>query len=178
MIGRVAFPSRLLNDGEHVVVHTRTHAKAMLVPALLLIVIAFGTGLLYSMLPDQGSARLLVQAVFWGVAALLIVVWVGKPFARWMTTTYTFTNRRFISRSGFVAKKGRTIPLNRISGVDYDIGVVDRVFGCGTLVVTDASESGSVLLHDIPHVERVQLQVSEELHRLSAGGRERADDGT
>lgn len=178
MIGSVAFPSRLLNDGEHVVVHTRTHAKAMLVPALLLIVIAFGTGLLYSMLPDQGSARLLVQAAFWGVAALLIFVWVAKPFARWLTTTYTFTNRRFISRSGFVAKKGRTIPLNRISGVDFEIGVVDRVFGCGTLVVTDASESGTVLLHDIPHVERVQLQVAEELHRLSAGGRERADDGT
>lgn len=174
----MAFPSRLLNDGEHVVVHTRTHAKAMLVPALLLIVIAFGTGLLYAMLPDQGSARVLVQAVFWGVAALLILVWVAKPFVRWLTTTYTFTNRRFISRSGFVAKKGRTIPLNRISGVDFDIGVVDRVFGCGTLVVTDASESGSVLLHDIPHVERVQLLVSEELHRLSSGGRDRADDGT
>ena len=38
--------------------------------------------------------------------------------------------------------------------------------------------TGQALLHDIPHVERVQLQVSEELHRLSAGGRERADDGT
>lgn len=174
----MAFPSRLLNDGEHVVVHTRTHAKAMLVPALLLIVIAFGTGLLYSLLPDQGSARVLVQAVFWAVAAVLIGVWVVKPFVGWLTTTYTFTNRRFISRSGFVAKRGRTIPLNRISGVDYDIGVVDRMFGCGTLVVTDASESGSVLLHDIPHVERVQLQVSEELHRLSSDGRERRDDGT
>lgn len=176
MIGPVAFPSRLLNDGEHVVVHTRTHAKAMLVPALLLILIAFGTGLLYSLLPDQGSARVLVQAVFWGIAALLILLWVVKPFVRWLTTTYTFTNRRFISRSGFVSKQGRTIPLNRISGVDYDIGVVDRVFGCGTLVVTDASEAGRVLLHDIPHVERVQLQVSEELHRLSTG--ERSDDGT
>ena len=78
MIGSVAFPSRLLNDGEHVVVHTRTHAKAMLVPALLLIVIAFGTGLLYSLLPDQGSARVLVQAVFWGVAALVVVSRIGN----------------------------------------------------------------------------------------------------
>ncbi len=148
---------------------------------LVLVVIAFGTGLLYSLLPDQGSARVLVQAVFWGVAALLIVVWVAKPFVRWLTTTYTFTNRRFIKRSGFIAKEGRTIPLNRISGVDFEIGVVDRVFGCGTLVVTDASEAGTVELHDIPHVERVQMQVSEELHRLSDPGypgyHERADDG-
>ena len=72
------------------------------------------------------------------------------PFLRWLTTTYTFTNRRFIKRSGFIAKEGRTIPLNRISGVDFEIGVIDRIFGCGTLVVSDASTDGSVELHDIP----------------------------
>nr|WP_253943412.1 PH domain-containing protein [Nocardioides sp. zg-1308] len=92
-----------------------------------------------------------------------------------MTTTYTFTNRRFIKRSGFIAKEGRTIPLNRISGVDFEIGVIDRIFGCGTLVVSDASTDGSVLLHDIPDVEQVQLQVANELHRLSGG--DRRDDG-
>jgi uncharacterized membrane protein YdbT with pleckstrin-like domain len=177
MIGRVAFPSRLLNEGERVVVHTRTHAKALLGPAVVLILIAAVTGFLYSLLPAQGGATMLVQAAFWGVAAIFILWWVGKPFVRWLTTTYTFTSRRFISRSGFVSKKGRTIPLNRISGVDFEVGVVDRVFGCGTLVVSDASESGTVQLHDIPHVERVQLQVSEELHRLSTGS-DRADEGT
>jgi hypothetical protein len=54
--------------------------------------------------------------------------------------------------------------------------VVDRMFGCGTLVVTDASTDGAVRLHDIPRVEEVQLQVAEELHQLSGPGR--ADDGT
>ena len=104
------------------------------------------------------------------------VVWfVAGPFLRWLTTTYTFTNRRFIKRSGFIAKEGRTIPLNRISGVDFEIGVIDRVFGCGTLVVSDASTDGRVELHDIPRVEEVQLQVSEELHRLAGG--DRRDDG-
>ena len=72
------------------------------------------------------------------------------PFLRWLTTTYTFTNRRFIKRSGFIAKEGRTIPLNRISGVDFEIGVIDRIFGCGTLVVSDASTDGRVELDDIP----------------------------
>nr|WP_253942292.1 PH domain-containing protein [Nocardioides sp. zg-1230] len=92
-----------------------------------------------------------------------------------MTTTYTFTNRRFIKRSGFVSKEGRTIPLNRISGVDFEIGVIDRIFGCGTLVVSDASTAGSVMLRDIPDVEQVQLQVAEQLHHLSSG--DRRDDG-
>ena len=43
------------------------------------------------------------------------------------------------------------------------IGLIDRVFGCGTLVVSDASEQGRVPLKDIPRVEEAQLRVSEEL---------------
>ena len=173
----MSFPRRLLNEGEHIVVTTRTHVKALLVPALLLILLAGVAGFVGTLI-DAGSAQPLVWVVIWGLAGLAALWWVVKPFVVWLTTSYTFTNRRFIKRSGFVAKQGRTIPLNRISGVDFEIGVVDRVFGCGTLVVSDASEAGTVLLHDIPHVERVQMQVSEELHRISSPGHERADDGT
>ena len=173
----MAFPSRLLNEGEHVVVTTRTHVKALLLPALLLILLAGVAGYLVSIVPASG-AQTLVQLVIWGLAFLVAIWWVLKPFFRWLTTSYTFTNRRFIKRSGFIAQRGRTIPLNRISGVDFDIGVLDRVFGCGTLVVSDASEQGTVLLHDIPHVERVQMQVAEELHRISAPGADRVDDGS
>ncbi len=172
------FPTRLLNEGEHVVVSTRTHVKALIVPALLLIVIAAAAGFLTAVLPDAGNARPLVQAVVWGLALVVALVWVVKPFLAWLTTSYTFTNRRFVKRSGLIAKQGRTIPLNRISGVDFDIGILDRLLGCGTLVVSDASETGQVLLHDIPHVEMVQMQVSDELHRLSQQGATTSDDGS
>jgi uncharacterized membrane protein YdbT with pleckstrin-like domain len=166
----VAFPSKLLNQGEHVVVSTRTHVKALILPGLG-VLLALAIALSLTGLVDNG----VVDLVIW-VLPLAVVVWflVG-PFLRWLTTTYTFTNRRFIKRSGFIAKEGRTIPLNRISGVDFEIGVIDRVFGCGTLVVSDASTDGRVELYDIPDVEQVQLQVSHELHRLSGG--DRRDDG-
>ncbi|CUR60768.1 putative Membrane-flanked domain [metagenome] len=167
----MAFPTKLLNEGEHVVVSTRTHAKALILPALV-VVVALAAALFLTGVVDDSVARLVVWVVF-----LAVVVWfLAGPFLRWLTTTYTFTNRRFIKRSGFIAKEGRTIPLNRISGVDFEIGVVDRIFGCGTLVVSDASTDGRVELHDIPRVEQVQLQVSNELHRLAGG--DRRDDGT
>ena len=112
----------------------------------------------------------------WVLAAVAGVWFTLRPIVVWATTTYTFTNRRFMKRSGFIAKEGRTIPLNRISGVDFEIGLIDRIFSCGTLVVSDASEQGRVELHDIPRVEQVQLKVSEELHKLSE--RRHSDDGT
>ena len=124
----------------------------------------------------SGSVADISHIGVWVVAVGVLVWFVAVPIVRWATTTYTFTNRRFIKRSGLVAKEGRTIPLNRISGVDFEIGVIDRMFGCGTLIVSDASTHGRVLLDDIPHVEQVQLQVAQELHTLSTG--DRADDGT
>ncbi len=171
----MAFPTKLLNDGEHVVVSTRTHPKVLVLPGIVLVLLVAAV-LWLGTLTDSTGLGLAA-----GVVAAVIAVWfVLRPFLDWLSTTYTFTTRRFIKRSGLIAREGRTIPLNRISGVDFDIGVVDRIFGCGTLIVSDASTDGRVLLDDIPRVEQVQLRVAEELHTLSTGGPavERADDGT
>ena len=167
----MAYPTKLLNDGEHVVISTRTHPKALIGPAMILIVVVAAVLVLSTMTDST-----VLGAVAGAVAAGIVVWFVLRPFVDWLTTTYTFTNRRFIKRSGLIAKEGRTIPLNRISGVDFEIGVIDRIFGCGTLIVSDASTNGRVLLDDIPRVEQVQLKVAEELHSLASG--DRADDGT
>ncbi|MGN0064900.1 MAG: PH domain-containing protein [Nocardioides sp.] len=173
----MSFPAKLLNDGEHVVVSTRTHAKALVGPLLVLLVTAALVVALsmWAGSLDGHTAATVVGIATGLVAGIVVLVFTVVPFLRWLSTSYTFTNRRFIKRSGIIAKEGRTIPLNRISGVDFEIGVVDRIFGCGTLVVSDASAAGRVELHDIPRVEQVQLLVSDELHRLSQG--DRADDG-
>ena len=177
----VAFPSKLLNEGEHIVVSTRTHAKALIGALLVLLLLAFATAFAAALVDRNvdGTSRTILMAVIAGVALVVFVQYVLRTFISWYTTTYTFTNRRFIQRSGFIAKEGRTIPLNRISGVDFEIGVIDRLFGCGTLVVSDASEQGTVPLHDIPRVEEVQRVVAEELHQLTLRDRQTtsADDG-
>ena len=175
----MAISPKLLNEGEHVVLSTRTHVKQLLGALLVLLATAFATAFLGFLVEGtdwSDDVRTTLGAVV-GALAVLVVVWfVLLPFVRWLTTTYTFTNRRFMQRSGLIAKEGRTIPLNRISGVDFEIGVVDRLFGCGTLVISDASELGRVELEDIPRVEEAQRIVAEELHRIS--DRRNSDDGT
>ena len=166
----MSFPTKLLNEGEHVVVSTRTHPKALIGPLMVLVVVTVAV-----IVASRLSDSTVVGAIVGAVAAGIVAWWVVRPLIVWLTTTYTFTNRRFIKRSGFIAKEGRTIPLNRISGVDFEIGVIDRVFGCGTLVVSDASTDGRVELHDIPRVEPGQLQGAPARHRLSGG--DRRDDG-
>ncbi len=181
----MAISPKLLNEGERVVVDTRTHPKVLITAVLVLLVTTFLAVYLLAQVSDRvdGDGTRSILEIVIGVLAALVVLWfVVRPFVSWFFTTYTFTDRRFIQRTGFVAREGRTIPLNRISGVDFEVGVIDRLFGCGTLVVSDASEQGRVELHDIPRVEHVQMVVAEELHRVAEGPdrsrrHDRSDDG-
>jgi len=170
----VAINPKLLNEGEHVVWSTRTHVKALLAPALVLIVGA-GVGGYLSSLPD--SHRKVWLTVIWVVVGVVVVLYSLWPFLNWFTTTYTVTNRRLTTHSGVISRTGHDIPLARISDVSYEKDLLDRLLGCGTLVVSDASEHGRVALHDVPRVEKLQLQLSDLLFH---GDRQDAshDDGT
>ncbi len=182
----VAINPKLLNEGEHVVVTTRTHVKVIFLPIVALLLIAFLASYLAALIGRQVEGGGLRQAAYIALlvlAAGLTLAWVIKPFLRWLSTSYTFTDRRFIQRTGIIAKEGRTIPLNRISGVDFEMGVVDRILGCGTLVVSDASEQGRVPVRDVPQVEEVQKLVAAQLHSMgqshgAQGRRHHEDDGT
>ena len=165
---------RLLNEGERVVVSTRTHVKALLVPALWLILVAAVAGYVSSFTGGAGRAQPLLVAVIWLVALVAVTWLVVRPFLTWMTTEYTVTDRRLITRTGILNRRGHDIPISRISDVAYEHGLVDRMLGCGTLVISDASEVGRVALPDVPRVEQLQLQLSELLYNMHNA---RSDDG-
>jgi uncharacterized membrane protein YdbT with pleckstrin-like domain len=115
---------------------------------------------------DRKIGNGVVSLLVWIVALVVIVWWVLRPFLDWLTSTYTVTSKRLITREGIISRKGHDIPLMRISDVAFDQGIVDRMLGCGTLVVSDASTHGSVRLNDIPRVESVQRTLSDLLGKL------------
>lgn len=169
----MAISPKLLTDGESVVVDTRTHYKALIPPALILIV-TLAVAIFLVRLASNGTVSLIV----WVVALVVVVVWCVKPFLEWLTATYTITNRRLITREGLIARRGHDIPLLRVSDVAFNQGILDRMLGCGTLVISDASTHGSVELHDIPRVEAVQRSLLDLLGDLHHGGEDaRSDEG-
>jgi len=150
-----------LTDGETVIVDTRTHWKAILWPAIVLIVTLAAATYLTTLVGNKYA-----RWVVWIIAVGVLVVWSVKPFLEWLTATYTITTKRLITREGLIARRGHDIPLLRISDVAYDMGPIDRMLGCGTLVISDASTHGQVELHDIPDVEQVQHQLMDLLGGL------------
>ena len=163
----MAISPKLLNEGETVVVDTRTHVKALIFPIFMLVVLlAAGTWIQTAI--DQG----VVTKAVWVLVLVALVWFVVRPFVNWATATYTFTNRRLITRTGVIVRRGHDMPLVRISDIAYEFGPIDRLLGCGTLLISDASTHGTIKLHDIPRVEETQRTLNvmlQKLHDPSAG---------
>jgi membrane protein YdbS with pleckstrin-like domain len=158
----MTLPRRLMTDGEHVVVSTRTHVKVLLVPVLVLLVVAAAGGFLAAWTRDQVGTT-----AAWVVAglALLLVLWRSVlPFLRWLTWTYTITNKRIVEQKGLLTRHGRVIPLSRVNDVSFEKNLNDRVLGCGTLIVHDASEQSGLRLHDIPRIDELHRELTELIH--------------
>lgn len=152
----------LLSEGENVIISTRTHWKALVVPTIVLIVSCAAAGFLLALIQDGGAHDALMWLII--VAAVVVIGWFSLwPFLNWLGASYTVTNRRLINRSGILTRRGRDIPLHRINDVRYEKGVLDRLLGCGTLVISDASDTGHSVLHDVPNVERLQIVITDLL---------------
>ena len=167
---RVAgIPAKLLGDGEEVVMAMRPHWKEMVWPAIVLLLISPAASYVAAIVPDwstQGWIRLVILVV----AVLIVLRWSVWPFLKWLTTSYVVTDRRIITRVGVIARLGRDMPISRINDVTFEhSGILERVLGCGTLIVESAGERGQLVLRDVPHVEEVQRDV----YRLAEADEER-----
>jgi uncharacterized membrane protein YdbT with pleckstrin-like domain len=152
-------PKRLLADDEHVVMAMRPHWKEMVGPVLVLLVTSPVATYLATIVPE-GSAQKWLRLAVLVVAVLIVLRFVVWPFVKWLTTSYIVTDRRIITRVGVVARTGRDMPISRVNDVTFShSGLLERILGCGTLVVESAGERGQLVLRDVPHVEEVQRDV-------------------
>jgi len=168
----MAFPERLLSDDEQVVLHMRTHWKALVVPVLVLVVTVGLASFAEAAMPGSSYRGWLRLAVL-VVAVLVVARWSVWPYLRWLTSTFTLTDRRLVTRSGVFARQGRDMPLARVNDVSFSHTFVERLLGCGTVVVESAGERGQLVLTDVPRVEYVQRElyrvVEEDEERRRAG---------
>ena len=161
----MTLPRKLMIDGEQTVATTRTHVKVLFVPVIILLAVGAASGFLAAAV-GPGVARWIVI----GVAVVLALWGAVLPFVRWFLWTYTLTNKRIVEQKGILTRTGRVIPLSRINDVAFEKNLNDRILGCGTLVIHDASEQAGLELRDIPHIEDLHRTVTglvDQAHRTS-----------
>ncbi len=164
----MALNEQNLVEGERVVMELREHAKALIWPFLLLVVLLVGAAASFAVTMDDT-----VRWAVLGVLALVAVVWVFVPWLKWRTTSYSVTTQRIAMRTGIITRVGRDIPLYRINDIALEKDLIDRLLGCGTLQVSDATEKAGMVLVDVPRVDQVHVRLQELLYAADDG----SDDG-
>jgi uncharacterized membrane protein YdbT with pleckstrin-like domain len=146
----VAFPRRLLNEGEEVILDLRPH-WAFFVGRALVLLLAVAALIAAAVLGAPDPALLLL-----GVVVLIALFRVVTRYAVWTTSEFGVTTDRLILRSGVVSKRGIEIPLERVNTVFFSQRLRERLLHYGDLVVESGGERGRQVIADVPHPERVQ----------------------
>jgi uncharacterized membrane protein YdbT with pleckstrin-like domain len=159
-----------LSEGEQFVLRLHPHWKTLVKPFFIVAVIIAAAIAALIMLPPRSSLDAVRDGI--GIVVLVaVIVWGVVPLLRWQTTSYELTTRRLRLRQGILSRSGRDFPLTRISDVSFSHGLIDRLLGCGNLIVESAGEHGQLILNQIPQVEQVQATlfqlVGEEQERLA-----------
>lgn len=171
---------RSLTTGEESVQVLHPHWKTLVWPVAVAVVVVAALLVVEVIIPS-GKAAGIERLVVLAVAVVLLMWWLMFPLLRWRTTTYELTSRRVRIREGIIARNGRDFPLSRIVNISFRAGILDRILGCGTLILETAGEHGDLVLRAIPRVQSVQStlfqMVEEEQGRMEAE-RESADLST
>jgi uncharacterized membrane protein YdbT with pleckstrin-like domain len=167
----VAYPKSLLSPGEKVVLDLHPHWKRIAIPILLVPVVIGVAAFAAAEMPNN-DARSPVRWAILAIAVILLLWFSLRPYLTWQFTHYVITNRRIVHREGVLARSGRDVPLNRVNDVSFQHGVIDRMFGSGTLIVESAGERGQVALDEVPRVEKVQRTLYELVQDEEARNRD------
>lgn len=168
----MGLPSKYLGKDEVIIRHMHSHVKELFLAGILAVLLIIAVIVAFIFIPDDAKPWGTIAVI---VLAVILAIWkIFIPWLKWLTDTYTITSRRIITRTGIIAKNGHDIPLARISNVAYEHDLIDRIFGCGTLIL-ETSADNPLRLHDIPKVEEVHVELTELLFNSSGYHDKRTD---
>lgn len=163
----MAFPRKLLNDGEDIVAELRPHWWVFAKPAALVV-------LLFVLATVAQIAVGGVVALVFALAGLVALAWLGLRYLRWSTTMFVITTDRLVLRSGVLAKHGKEIPLERVNDITVSQSLFERVIRAGDVVLESGGERGQQVVSNIPRPFEVQNVIYAEIERAQARSADRA----
>ncbi|HEX4979312.1 MAG TPA: PH domain-containing protein [Acidimicrobiales bacterium] len=158
----MAFPPKLLNQDEEIVLDLRPHWWFFVGPAFWLVV-AVGATLVVAILDLPDWLWLAGLAASTGT-----LLWLLVRLARWTTTQFVVTTERLIAREGVIAKKGKEIPLERINDITFNQTVRERLMGAGDLMIQSGGELGQQHFSNIRRPAIVQGEIYRQIEAAAA----------
>lgn len=143
-------------EPERVIARVRSHARALALPSLLLVLVCAGVGYLGGSLPEAWQNLAVL-----GLAVLLVVVGWFVPLCGWLARNYTVTSRRTVLRSGVFVRTRQEVLHSRVVDVTVRKSALQSLFGSGDVLIGVGSPR-PVVLRDVPSPDLV----ADALHEL------------
>jgi len=158
------FPRRHLNDGEEVSLDLRPHwwffANHILTGVPLLVAFFLIVGL------TAGDAQSVLLKI-WAVVVIVWAIWLLLQYLKWNFTHFVVTSDRVIFRTGVLSKHGVEIPLERVSNINFNQKIWERMIGAGDLEIESAGRDGQSVFNDVQHPEVVQQELYKQMEQYA-----------
>lgn len=134
-----SFMDRILSPSENLVEEVRTHwwemassSLILMVTVLVVLVLELGSLLTGSVGFLVGSGAILLSLIFWVI-----------HYVKWRTKYLLLTDRRVVVVTGVIAHRTNEIPINRITDIRCDQGVLGRILNFGSINIQSAGAEGT-----------------------------------
>lgn len=143
----------------------RTHAKILAGPVVIQAVVLVMHVLVHEKLPAFGWAQVddHLPMVLHSILVLIQLIYVTVPALRWVMTKFTVTDDSVRMSSGVLRRATREIHIAQVTQVEMERNLLDYLFGCGTIILHEASASEPVRMVDVPHVVLAKRHIDELL---------------
>jgi len=155
----VAFPRRLLTEGEALVADVHPHwsflgwtAIAVVVPVAALVALSVAW-----------PAAPLVVAWILGAILALSMAWFAGRLVRWRSTQLVVTSSRVVQRSGVLGRRGLEVRLTRINEISYHQSILERLTGQGRLFLDVGGDRGVVAFNHVPRPAALAAVIHEQI---------------
>ena len=139
-----------LQNGEEVIYRARIHIFLFLQSAILL-----GVGFLCYFDAVRITHYLGVTLLFLGLVSL-----VQRVFVK-VGSIYAVTNKRVIIKTGIISRRVVELVLAKCEGIQVVQGVLGRIFGYGTIVVTTGGATNCYYYVSKPF--RFKLEINKQI---------------
>lgn len=158
-----SFPAALLADDEDLVLDTRPHPIALVMPVLETMLIVAAVVIVALVIPFHWGLLAYLLIMLGGVAMFLI--WPARPLVKWLTSHFVVTTERVMRRTGLVARHSVEISLEKITDVRVSQTIIERMVNAGDLTLESAGRTGREVFEDVRAPDAVQKMIFEMKER-------------
>jgi len=170
----MAFPRRLLTDGEDVIVDLRPHWAFLGWPLVAFVAAA---ALAIAMAVAFPHALAALRDAILGVLAVA-ALWLAGRALRWITTSLVLTSSRIVERSGVFGRRALEIRLDRINELSFHQSLGSRLGRTGEVMVEVGGETGVIMFEHVPRPSAFQSLITQQMSAFHDARRVRYASGT